>query len=74
MSNQIGITGTGKHAYLNGGKRYLTAKYPDKLQPFIDASKSVLQFDAVPAPDQVGPYPCDSCPSTGGGQTPAAAG
>ena len=72
-SNQIGIPGTGKYAYLNGGKRYLRGKYPDALQPFFDASKSTLQFDAVPAPDVVGPYTCDNCPSTGGSQTPAAA-
>ena len=72
-SNQIGIPGTGKYAYLNGGKRYLTGKYPDKLQPFFDASKSTLQFDAVPAQDVIGPYPCDNCPSTGGSQTPATA-
>ncbi|HXY94173.1 MAG TPA: hypothetical protein VEP49_16970 [Acidimicrobiia bacterium] len=71
-SNQIGIPGTGKYAYLNGGKRYLTGKYPAKLQPFFDSSKSVLQFDAIPAQDQVGPYPCDNCPTTGGGQTPSA--
>ena len=72
-SNQIGIPGTGKYAYLNGGKRYLTGKYPEKLQPFFDASKSTLQFDAVPAQDVIGPYPCDDCPSTGGSQTPATA-
>ena len=72
-SNQIGIPGTGKYAYLNGGKRYLTGKYPEKLQPFFDASKSTLQFDAVPAQDVIGPYTCDDCPSTGGSQTPATA-
>ena len=27
-SNQIGIPGTGKYAYLNGGKRYLTREVP----------------------------------------------
>ena len=57
----------------NGGKRYLTGKYPEKLQPFFDASKSTLQFDTVPAQDVIGPYPCDNCPSTGGSQTPATA-
>jgi hypothetical protein len=72
-SNQIGIPGTGKYAYLNDGKRYLRGKYPDELQPFFDPAKSVLQFDAIPAQDQIGPYPCDMCPSTGGSQTPAAA-
>jgi hypothetical protein len=72
-SNQIGIPGTGKYAYLNDGKRYLNGKYPKELQPFFDSSKSVLQFDAIPEQDRVGPYPCENCPTTGGSQTPAAA-
>ena len=71
-SNQIGIPGTGKYQYVNDGKRYLNGSYPKQLQPFFDPSKSVLQFDSIPKQDQIGPYPCENCPSTGGSQTPAA--
>ncbi|MEX1008344.1 MAG: hypothetical protein WD271_10930 [Acidimicrobiia bacterium] len=72
-SNQIGLLGTGKYEYLNGGKRYLTGQYPKKLQPFFQEEGSILQFDAIPEQDRVGPYTCDGCPTTGGNQTPAAA-
>ena len=68
-SNQVPISGAGKYMYLEGGKRFAIGKYPKDVKLF-DTSNSIATLDAVPASDVVGPYTCNNCPSTGGGQQP----
>ncbi len=67
-SNQIGIAGKGKYMYLDGGKRYITGKFPKNVKGLFDESASIATLPAVPDVDLVGPYPCDGCPSSGGSQ------
>jgi len=69
-SNQVPITGQGKYMYLDGGKRYAIGKYPKNVKLF-DPTNSIAFLDALPASDVVGPYTCDKCPSTGGGEQPS---
>jgi hypothetical protein len=67
-SNQIGVTGKGKYMYLDGGKRYITGDFPKNVEGLFDESASIATLPSVPTQDQVGPYPCDGCPSSGGSQ------
>ena len=36
--------------------------------PTCDCAASIATLPAVPTQDQVGPYPCEGCPSSGGSQ------
>jgi hypothetical protein len=59
-SNAVGIDGTGKYQYLFNADAFLPGKFPKKLPPYFDPSKSVLVLNNK----IVGPlYPCDGCPS-----------
>ena len=69
-SNQVPITGQGKYMYLDGGKRFAIGKYPKNVKLF-DPSNSIAFLDAIPESDKIGPYTCEKCPSTGGGQQPS---
>ena len=72
-SNQIGVPGKGKYMYLDGGKRYITGKFPKNVKGLFDESASIALLEELPAVDQVGPYDCEGCPSSGGTQLPSRA-
>jgi hypothetical protein len=63
--------GPGKYLYLQGGKRYVGGKFSKAEPKFFDESVSIAQLDAVPASEQVPAYPCNNCPSGGGGPSPS---
>lgn len=63
--------GPGKYLYLQGGKRYVGGTFTKAEPKFFDESASIAQLDAVPASEQVPTYPCDGCPSSGGGPAPS---
>ena len=64
-------SGPGKYLYLQSGKRYVGGKFPKGEPRFFDESASIAQLDAVPASEQAPTYPCDNCPSSGGGPAPS---
>lgn len=66
-SNIFPVEGTGKLRFLNGARRYTAGNWPKGEPRFFDESSSVLLFDGIPASDQPPAYPCEGCPSTGGG-------
>ncbi len=72
-----GVAGTGVTQYLDGGKRYVYGHFPkfakNKQPAFFDAdvATTVYELDAIPPQDVLPQYPCDDCPSSGGGPPPA---
>ena len=74
VANDLGNTEMGVEEYLDGGKRYQPGQEPQGEQPFFDPSQSVISYPVVPASDAAPSYTCVGCPSTGGGQSPAAVG
>jgi hypothetical protein len=64
-------SGPGKYLYLQGGKRFVVGTFPKAEPKFFDESASIAQLDAVPPPEQTPTYPCNDCPSSGGGPAPS---
>jgi hypothetical protein len=64
-------SGAGKYLYVRGGERYVGGTFPEAEPKFFDESASIAQLDSVPASEQVPTYPCDNCPSSGGGPSPS---
>jgi len=62
---------TGKYMFLDGGRRYSTGHFPKGEPDFFDPSTSVWELDPVPPSDQFPTYPCNDCPSSGGGPAPS---
>ena len=65
--------GAGKYLYLDGAKRYVTGKFPNGEPPLFKKSNSLVQLDTIPPGEQPPSYPCDDCPSSGGGPSPSSA-
>jgi hypothetical protein len=65
-------TAAGKYMYLDGGKRYVHGQFPKGEPKLFDKSNSISQLDAIPASEQTPTYPCNNCPSSGGGPAPSA--
>jgi hypothetical protein len=68
--NGVG-TVTGKYMFLDGGKRYSTGHFPKGEPKFFDRSASDWKVDPLPPSDQMPVYPCNDCPSSGGGPAPS---
>ena len=64
-------SGPGKYLYLQGGKRFVVGTFPKAEPKFFDESASISQLDAVPPSEQTPTYPCNDCPSSGGGPAPS---
>ena len=64
-------SGPGKYLYLQGGKRFVVGTFPKAEPKFFDESASIVQLDAVPPSEQTPTYPCNDCPSSGGGPAPS---
>ena len=62
-------TGPGKWMFLDGGKRYIGGTFPKGEPKFFDASVSISVLDEIPPAERLPLYPCDDCPSAGGGPT-----
>ena len=72
LGNILGAKQTGNYWYLDGGKRYTLETWP-KGEPkfFARESTDVISYTDPPAKDVPPSYPCNGCPSEGGGQVPA---
>jgi hypothetical protein len=64
-------SGPGKYLYLDGAKRYVSGTFPKGEPKFFDKSISISQLDTIPASEQIPTYPCNNCPSSGGGPAPS---
>jgi hypothetical protein len=71
-SQVLGTVGPGMYMFMNGGKRYVGGHFPKGEPKLFDKSVAVSAFDALPPSDQTPTYPCNDCPSTGGGPAPSA--
>lgn len=67
MQNVGGQVGPGKHLYVDGAKRYRPGDLPKREPRFFDLETSVGEFDTRPPKDSFPDYPCEGCPSSGGG-------
>jgi hypothetical protein len=63
--------GAGSFLYLDGGKRYVTGKFPKGLPKFFEPAGAIASLSSAPASEQVPTYPCAGCPATGGAQAPS---
>ncbi len=73
LSQSTRTPGTGKLRYMNDAKRYLPGHLPKGEPDLFNPAVAITHLPAIPAGEQVTPYPCVDCPSTGGPGTPSTA-
>ena len=55
--------GTGRFMYIDGARRYHAGQWTKGEPRLFDPSKSISQFNELPASDVLPDYPCKGCPS-----------